>query len=162
MVTDGSAFAGNVFAQQVKDVPDFTRRSGRHCRLGRQAGVPFSPCEAMDAIHGQCYRSSCGGSRHFPSPSSELKWIFKQLHLTLPFLLFFFSFLFYFSLEQTKERSPALLSWLGSPGSASSNRVMAKSRAGSNVYQEMCWQSGPCTAASSLQKKRGLLDCEFC
>lgn len=44
-MTDGSAFVGNVFAQQVKDVPDFTHRSGRHCRLGRQAGrlVCLSP-----------------------------------------------------------------------------------------------------------------------
>lgn len=139
-MADGSAFGVSIFVGEVRDIPGFT------CGFGRCAGGPFSRWEAPVGVLAEpgaeelwkrrtvsaAGAVSCTGSRHFPSPSSELRLTFKELPLTL---LFFFSSppLFFLLLEQIKEHSPASLSWHGGTGSASSNGVAAQSKVGRNA-----------------------------
>lgn len=132
--------------------------------------MPFSPCEAMDAIHGQCCRSSCGGSRHFPFPSSELKWIFKQLHLTLPFLLFF-PFLFLLGANQSAHLhcSPGLAAQAVLPVTGSWQRaeraVMSTRRCVGRVdsarQHRPCKRKGAFWTASSVEIHAAGLVCKY-
>jgi len=113
---------------------------------------PRSPCAgsrgAVEAVDGQWCRSSGTGSRPFPSSPSELKSLYKQLRPPLPF---FFLYMYFYFLEQIKERSPASLSWQGGRGSASRAKGVA------TPNQEMGWKCGPCTFQGSLSpaKEKG-------